>query len=356
MRKCGLDEINQTPKALNDNNYAMIIDECMMIGSQKLLTLISVPAEHQGRPLQLDDAKVVGFEVQTTWNAEKVEKVLEKSEGIISKAAKYVISDNDAKMRKAIKSSNFTWHRDVSHTLALFMERVYKYDAEFAEFFNKMAVCKKQCCMKDVAYLQSPSQRCKAKFMNLEESVNWAYKMLQLYHKLTTLEKEVFSFLPAYASFIDEMQNIISCVHFIEKEMKYNGLSKNTIAKCRMHINATIMCGNERMRRVGTCFLSYLSEEDGLLKDADIVNNSSDLIETTFGIFKYIQSPNKLNGVTTLVLHLPVILSFAGISNSKRYNVKEHLCRTRIKDITLWREKYLMENLVTKRIKTLKTA
>ena len=210
--------------------------------------------------------------------------------------------------------------------------------------------------MKDVAYLQSPSQRCKAKFMNLEESVNWAYKMLQLYHKLTTLEKEVFSFLPAYASFIDEMQDIVSCVHFIEKEMKYNGLSKNTIAKCRMHINATIMCGNERMRRVGTYFLSYLSEEDGLLKDADIVNNSSDLIETTFGIFKYIQSPNKLNGVTTLVLHLPVILSFAGISNSKRYNVKEHLCRTRIKDIILWREKYLMENLVTKRIKTLKAA
>lgn len=102
MRKCGLDEINQTPKALNDNNYAMIIDECMMIGSQKLLTMISVPAEHQGRPLQLDDARVVGFEVQTTWNAEKVKKVLEKSEGIIGKAAKYVISDNDAKMRKAI--------------------------------------------------------------------------------------------------------------------------------------------------------------------------------------------------------------------------------------------------------------
>ena len=142
MRKCGLDEINQTPKALNDNNYAMIIDECMMIGSQKLLTMISVPAEHQGRPLQLDDARVVGFEVQTTWNAEKVKKVLEKSEGIIGKAAKYVISDNDAKMRKAIKSSNFTWHRDVSHTLALFMERIYKHDAEFAEFFNKMAVCK----------------------------------------------------------------------------------------------------------------------------------------------------------------------------------------------------------------------
>lgn len=78
MRKCGLDEINQTPKALNDNNYAMIIDECMMIGSQKLLTMISVPAEHQGRPLQLDDARGVGFEVQTTWNAKKVKRFLKR--------------------------------------------------------------------------------------------------------------------------------------------------------------------------------------------------------------------------------------------------------------------------------------
>lgn len=327
-----------------------------MIGSQKLVPVISVPAEHQGRPIQLADAKVVGFEVQANWNAEEVKKVLEKSEDIIGKAAKYVISDNDAKMRKAIKLSNFTWHRDVSHTLAMYMERIYKNDAEFADFFNKMSTCKKQCCMKDVAYLQSPSQRCKARFMNLEESVNWAYKMLQLYNKLTTLEKDVFSFLTAYSSFINEMRDVVSCVHFIEKEMKYKGLSKNTITKCRMHINETVMRGNERMRKVGTYFLSYLSEEDKLLKDDEIVNNSSDLIETAFGIFKYIQSPNKLNGVTTLVLHLPVILSFASKSKSKNYNVKKRLCRTRIKDITLWRGKNLMENLVTKRIKRFKTA
>ena len=73
--------------------------------------------------------------------------------------------------------------------------------------------------------------------------------------------------------------------------MKYNGLSKNTIAKCRMLINVTIMCGNERMKRVGTCFLSYLSEEIGLLKKTKIVNNSSDLIETTFGILSTFSPP-----------------------------------------------------------------
>lgn len=356
VRKCGLDHINQTPKELKDVDYAVVIDECMMIGSQKLLPIISVPAKHQGRPIQLDDVKVIGFDVQSNWNAEKVNESLQKSERIIGKAPKYVISDNDMKMRKAIELSNLTWHRDISHTLAMFMERVYKHDVEFVNFFDKMATCKKQCCMKDLAYLQSPSQRCKARFMNLTESVNWAYKMLQLYHERNACEKAVFSFIPAYASFIDEIRDVVSCVHFIEKEAKNNGLSKNTIAICKKHVNATIMCGNDRMRKVANYFLSYLSEEDKLLKNDEVVNNSSDIIETTFGIFKYIQSPNKLNGVTTLVLHLPVRLSYAGKSKSKNYYVKERLCRTRIKDITLWREKNLMENLVAKRIKTLQTA
>ena len=36
-RKCGLDELKHTPEALKDIDYAVIIDECMMIGSEKLL-------------------------------------------------------------------------------------------------------------------------------------------------------------------------------------------------------------------------------------------------------------------------------------------------------------------------------
>ena len=138
--------------------------------------------------------------------------------------------------------------------------------------------------------------------------------------------------------------------------MKHNGLSKKSIDVCRKHVCATVMCGNGRMRQVGQQILDYLAEERSLLKDNETVNNSSDIIESAFGIFKYKQSPNKLNGVTALVLHLPVILAFTGKSVSKNYNVKERLCRTKITDINLWRDENLMENLVAKRIKTLKTA
>lgn len=60
VRKCGLDEIKHTPEALKDLDYAVVIDECMMIGSEKLFPVLAVPAEYQGHPLQLNDVKVVG--------------------------------------------------------------------------------------------------------------------------------------------------------------------------------------------------------------------------------------------------------------------------------------------------------
>ena len=60
------------------------------------------------------------------------------------------------------------------------------------------------------------------------------------------------------------------------------------------------------------------------------------------------------NGVTTLALHLPVMLALKESPDSKNYNVNVRLMRTRMKDITLWRDENLSKNLVTKRINTLR--
>lgn len=328
----------------------------MMIGSEKLLPVFAVPAEHHGRPLQLDDIRVIGFNVKPGWIAETVHETLESNIQTIGKKPKYVITDNDYKMRKAVALSGYIWHRDISHTLAMFMERVYKKDAEFVYFNKRMATCKKQYCMKEVAYLQSPSQRTKARFMNLSDNVDWANTMLYMFNKLSSYEREIFSFIPMYASLIEELKDMVSYIHSIEMEMKHNGLSKKTIATCKRYVSVTFMRGNDRMRKVGQQILDYLTQEERLLKSEEVIHNSSDIIESTFGIFKFMQSPNRLNGVTTLILHLPVILSFAGKSVSKSYNVKERLCKTKIKDITQWRNENLLENLVCKRIKTLKAS
>lgn len=152
-RKCGLDELKHAPESLKEMDYAVIIDECMMIGNEKLLPVLAVPAGHQGHPIQPADVKFVGFNVRAGWNAGAVAQTLATNIEAIGTKPKYVITDNDSKMRKAVRLSGYTWHRDISHTLAMFMERVYKDDAEFVDFNKKVDICKKRHCMKDIAYL-----------------------------------------------------------------------------------------------------------------------------------------------------------------------------------------------------------
>lgn len=355
-RKCGLDELRHTPDALKDIDYAVIFDEHMLTGSEKLIPVLALPAEHQGHPLRPEDVKVISMNVKSGWNAETIKDTVKESVNAIGKDPEYAITDNDSKMRKAVRLTGFSWHRDISHTLAMFMERVYKDDPDFVDFNKRMATTKKQYCMKEIAYLQSPSQRTKARFMNLSESVSWALIMSKIYHTLPANEKEAYSFIPKYVSLAEELNEMVSAIHFIETEMKQHGLSHKTVSKCRIHVCKTIMLGNDRMRRVGFQVLEYLENEDLMLEENVVLNNSSDIIESMFGTFKYMQSPNKMNGVTTLVLNLPVRLALAGESAAKKYNVKERLTRTKIKDIIQWGEENLLDSLVVKRINTLKTA
>lgn len=356
MKKCGKHDIDQAPKELEGQDYAVVTDECMMIAGQKSLPTIAIPASHNGRPIQQEDIRIVGINVSDSWTAKSVSEALANDIAKVGHAPKYAITDNDHKMKNAISLLDITRIHDISHTLAMFMERTYGKDPDFVEFNSLMADCKRKNCMNRTAYLQSPSQRTKARFMNLSEWVKWADTMLLINEDLQPEEKEVFSFLPQYATFIHEMKDVVSSIRYIEKTMKNEGLSKDSVSKCKDRIVSHVMCGNARMQKVGQMILDFLDDESAILQDADVLNNSTDILESLFGVHKYIQSPNSLNGVTCIVLHLPVLFRMSAKEASRNYDVKERLCKVKVLDIQHWKEENLMENLVAKRVRLMQKA
>lgn len=75
-------------------------------------------------------------------------------------------------------------------------------------------------------------------------------------------------------------------------------------------------------------------------------NNSSDIIESTYGMYKSMKSPNKMYGVTTLALRLPL----CGKTLSKDFDTTQSLMGVKMHDIQEWRQKNLLPNLVSKRL------
>ena len=287
VKKCGFDAYQKSGELLQGTDYAKIIDESMMIGEEKLLLTIGVPAEHQGHPLECSDANVLDVAVAKSWNGEKVKEQLKKAEEKVGHQPHYVISDNASILKKGIREAHMNHHRDISHSLGMYLERTYKDEIDFKGYTKSMSDAKAKCSMTHEAYLLPPNQRTIARFINLSSWVKWSEQMLRIYHTLSDKEKSVFSFVPANASLIFELYEVMECIQKIEYICKNEGLSQSSVQECQNITRTILFKGNMRMVKLGEYIKTFLEEEAKLVGEKLIAhNNSSDIIESLFGNIK----------------------------------------------------------------------
>ena len=352
-KELGLSVYKEACVLFKDKRYALIVDESMMIGSEKLLLTLAVDADHKGHAITEKDIVVVDISVARSWNGESIKDVLEKVAKKIGHAPEYVISDNGSTMRKAVRESGFKHHLDISHSLGMFLERVYKKDLDFQKFSDEVQMARLKYNMQDVAFVQPPSQRSIARFMNMSKWIEWASRMQYVYHTLQNDIKEVYKFIPNNAALVDELSEVMDCITKIERDIKTNGISKESAARCKQLVINTIMNGNDRQLKVGTYILEYLDNEISFMGENEQHNASSDPVESTFGVTKAIMSNDKLVGVTTMILVIPLRLKLAEENSRVKFKFKERLEQERHWHIKQWANENLSPNLMVKRINTI---
>lgn len=357
VKKCGLKSYEASGTALGNTDYAEIVDESMMIGEEKLLLTVGVPASHQKRPLKSEDAQILDIAVAKSWNGENVGKQLKKAAEKVGHPPNYVISDNASIMNKGVRKVNLKHHHDISHSLGMYLERTYKDQTDFKNYVKMMSKAKAKYNMTNVAYLLPPTQRTISRFINLSDWVKWSSQMLSIYHSLSSREKEVFSFIPANGSLIDELLDVIKCIEAIEYICKQKGLSEKSVRECQKTLELSLYNGNQRMIELGKYIQAFLREESKLLINKSIAhNNSSDIIESLFGKYKERKSPNKLYGVTSYILFMPLYTRLSNVKNAKCFNFKTTLEEMRINKLKEWRIENTSPNLVSKRTQVLQKA
>lgn len=352
-KELGLSVYKEACGLFKDKRYALIVDESMMIGSEKLLLTLAVDADHKGHAITEKDIVVVDISIARSWNGESIKDVLEKVAKKIGHAPEYVISDNGSTVRKAVRESGFKHHLDISHSLGMFLERVYKKDPDFQRLSDEVQMARLKYNMQDVAFVQPPSQRSVARFMNMSKWIEWASRMQYVYHTLQNDIKEVYKFIPDNAALVDELSEVMGCITKIEHDIKANGISYESAARCKRLVINTIMNGNERQRKVGTYILEYLDSEVSFMGEKEQHNASSDSVESTFGVTKAMMSDDKLVGVTTMILVIPLRLRLAEENSRVNFKFKERLEQERHWHIKQWANENLSPNLMVKRINTI---
>lgn len=195
-QELGLSVYKESCSLFKDKRYALIVDESMMIGSEKLLLTLAMPAINAGSAITEKDITIVDISIAKSWNGTSIKNVLEKVADKIGHKPEYVISDNGFTVCKAVRDAGYAHHSDISHTLGMFLERVYKKEADFQELSNNIQLARFKYNMQDVAYGQPPSQRSIARFMNMSKWIDWISRMQYLYHTLRDDIKSIYAFIP----------------------------------------------------------------------------------------------------------------------------------------------------------------
>lgn len=195
-QELGLSIYKESCSLFKDKQYALIVDESMMIGSEKLLLTLAMPAINAGSAITEKDITIVDISIAKSWNGTSIKNVLEKVADKIGHKPEYVISDNGFTVCKAVRDAGYAHHSDISHTLGMFLERVYKKEADFQELSNNVQLARFKYNMQDVAYVQPPSQRSIARFMNMSKWIDWISRMQYLYHTLRDDIKSIYAFIP----------------------------------------------------------------------------------------------------------------------------------------------------------------
>jgi hypothetical protein len=351
IKKSGYAVYNDSALKASGADYGMIIDESIMLGNERLLLTLGVRADKTtAKPLSYRDIEVIGIHLGSRWKASGVQESVNEDEKKMGKEPEYVISDNDAKIHRGGADSGFTRIRDVGHTLAMLLERVYKKDAGFSGFFNEISRVKIREVMSDCSYLLPPRQRTLARFMNLSHTVSWAAKIIHSFPSFTEKEKQVYRFVLKNSELVTELQTVFECTNRILSDIKTNGLSRRSIGAATDLITQKLSGGNGRVMKYAASVMEYLREEAVKLKSPDVsIHASSDMIESLFGHYRLRKSPNPLHGVTAYVLVLPLLTrmkeGFKGLDTDFKANLENVYMR----DLHRWTKEQLTKNQTVKR-------
>lgn len=356
VKKLGLSVYENDAKPTN-KKHALIIDESIMVNREKLLLLLSIPADHLERPLRHEDVTVVGMKTASGFKGEDVRQEIEKCVKSIGTKPEYVISDQAHNLTNGISQSGVTHHIDISHAMGTCLKHAYGDRTDFQKLTETLGKIRLQYHLTDKAYLLPPNMRSIARFMNLDSWVDWGNRMLEQFDSLPENMQQAYAFILEYKSLLKELNVAVSAAKYLESVFKNEGFSLITCHKCKKYlIRHVIGNANSRRAMLGIKMLEYIRHQQSLLGEKMISRNiSSDIIESTFGIFKQKKSPNKLYGITPFVLFIPLHAKLEDKSATKTFYFKERLCNVKLKDIDAFAKENMSTNWVTERIKQLKS-
>lgn len=318
--RVGLQQLQRPLERADD--WVWIVDHTQQVGAQKVFLILGLRlAEWTGaEPLQHHDVQLLALEPVTTSTGEVV------CEQFAQLAAKLgvprcVVSDNGPDLRCGVRlfrgqHPQVAWVYDIKHRCAILLKQELEKDERWSQFTAAVNRSKQQCSVTNLAVLLPPSQRGKARYLNLQELLAWSVKVLKVLDdpqllKNTGVEpadcERRFGWLRDYREVVQAWAAAMRVIELTESHVRRHGVYRGVDALLRPLLDAAATGGPSR--RLKDQLLQHLAEQALQVHGDEHLPASSEVIESLFGKYKHLQGEQGHHGLTSLILSLGTMLA-----------------------------------------------
>lgn len=309
---------HQLEQSVEAGDWIVIADTVLDVGTMKCLAIIGVRMEDLDRKnltLSHNDVTLLGLYPSEKLTGEHFEKALSEIEEKIGNIDAVVI-DEGADLKKGAglyreKHSNTKVLYDIKHKMALVMKRHLENNDIWESYKVNLAETRKLAYQTELAPFIPPSQRTKARYMDISDLIDWAFRVLEAKNsgRLDFIPEEryqeYFGWVKKYLESLKTWSLMAYIVGMICNEARIYGLSKG-LHEYLMTFFLEASLEDKMDLFIGECLEKIMEETDKLEAEETLVC-STEVIESVFG--KYKQVNNAGQGVTANVLGIGAFLS-----------------------------------------------
>jgi hypothetical protein len=356
LARLGIDEMKQPLDS--SESLVIMVDHSNQIGAEKVMLALGVNAEampEPGKALRHEDVRVLEVKPGDTWKRADMEK---EYEALADRCGtpRAVLIDGAAELREGAtclknRREDTIVLRDFKHYAANVVKSLIGNDKRFQEVRGKIGSTRSSIQQTELAHLTPPSPKQKARFMNLSGTLTWLTMILWLLRTPDAKAREGLSeeriqqklgWVEEYADEIavwQECQDVVSAsVTFINEQ----GLFQCASSELRALIGKELR--HATSKELAQRLIDFVAESEELLGEGERLPMSTEILESTFGLYKQLERQHSKSGFTSLLACLPALLK-----PTTPERVMAAFVRTSAKDVTAWTKKHFPSTVASRR-------
>ena len=314
--RLGLYELQQSKIRAAD--WVFLIDATIAVGQHKALVILGVRLSWlRGRDFRLghQDVVILGLQILTRCDGLAVYGQLEEAAQAVG-IPRAVVSDDGGDLRKGMRlfrqaHPEVDWFHDLTHRLALLLEKELSGAAWWTEFLSRVGQCRQACQQTAWSHLLPPAQRTKARWFNLEPLIRWALRVVA-YGRRPRARADakfaaLFGWLAPYEPDLAQARQLVVMMKAVSAIIKREGLDRVSLERCARRMSR--IAKTKRTQAFGGQIRAFLREQVAQLKPGETMLGSSDVIESLFGKYKAVVERSPMKAITVMVLLVAALTS-----------------------------------------------